>query len=86
MFGKEIVVNTRKIIKATQLRPAGDLEQVVITGLVLCQQQQMRRVFIQLDITVGHTARSHVGFQADERFYPGIHRSIENSIVPNMVP
>jgi hypothetical protein len=41
MFGQVFPVDARLVVKALQLGGGGDLHQVVVAGLVLCQEEQV---------------------------------------------
>ncbi len=68
---QKVVVDAGIIVEALQLRRGGDLEQVLVAGLVLGQQQQVIGGPVQLGVAVLHAARRHVGFQPDDRLDAG---------------
>ena len=67
MRGEVGLINAGMVIEAFQLRSRGDRKQVLVTGHVFCQQDQVRRVFIARDVFVVHAARRKVGFEPDDR-------------------
>ena len=70
MPGQEGMVDAGIIVEALQLGGAGDLQQVVVAGLVLGQQQQVGGLLVFLRIALAHAARRHVGLQPDDRLDP----------------
>ncbi len=70
--GQEILVDARIIIEPLQLSRRSDLEQVLITGLIFCQQEQMGGAPVFLGVVVLHAAGGHVGLQADDGLDAGI--------------
>ncbi len=72
VFGQEILVDARIIIEAFQLGRRGDLEQVLVTGLVLGQQQQVGGAPVLLGVMFLHRAGRQVGFQPDDGLDAGL--------------
>ncbi len=72
MFGEEFFINAGVVVEAFQLRGRGDLEQVLITGLVLSQEQQVRGFAVFLRVVLLHRAGCHVGLQPDDGLDPGV--------------
>ena len=70
--GEEFLVDAGVVVEAFQLRSRGDLEQVLITGLVLGQEQQVRGLAVFLRVVLLHGAGRHVGLQPDDGLDPGI--------------
>ncbi len=52
--GQEIVVDARVVVEALQLGGAGDLQQVLVAGLVLRQQQQVAGFLVHLGVALLH--------------------------------
>ena len=72
VFGQEFLVDAGVIIEAFQLGRRSDLEQVLVTGLVLGQQQQVRGAPVLLGVMLLHRAGRQVGFQADDGLDAGL--------------
>jgi hypothetical protein len=70
--GEELVIDARIIIEPLQLGGAGDLQKIAVANLVLGQQQQVKRVFVELGVAVGHAARGHVGLEPDDGLHPRV--------------
>ena len=67
---QKVLVDARIIVEAVQLRGRGDLEQVLVAGLIFSQQKQVRGGAVEFGVAVLHAARRHVGFQPDDRLDP----------------
>ncbi len=63
---QHFLIDTRAIVEAFQLRDAGELQQVLITRLILRQQQQVIRAFVFLRIAIGARAAREVALHADD--------------------
>ena len=72
VFSQEILVDARMVIEAFELRGGSDLEQVLVTGHILRQQQQMIRAAVEARVAIGHAAASEVTFHADNGFDAGV--------------
>ena len=64
------MVNAGEVVETLQLGDAGKLEQVLIAGLVLCQQQQVGGFLVFLWVVFFDRAGCHVGFKPDDRLDP----------------
>ncbi len=71
MLLKKFFIKTGVIIKPFELCRAGQLEQVLIAGVVLGQQQQVVGALVELGILVPHPARGKITFQTNDGFYAG---------------
>ncbi len=56
------------VVVPFELGGGGDVEEVEVAGLVLCQQEHVVSVFVFLPFFVFHAAHGEVGFDADDRF------------------
>ena len=63
--GKERLIDSGTVVEAFELSGGCDLQQVLISGRVLGQQQQMRRAAVLLMIAVVHAARREVSLHPD---------------------
>ena len=62
------MIDAWEVIEAIQLGCTGDLQQVLVAGHILRQQQQVAGFLIQLGIAIGHATCSQVGFNSHDRF------------------
>ncbi len=56
------------VVVPFELGGGGDVEEVEVAGLVLCQQEHVVSVFVFLPFFVFHAAHGEVGFDADDGF------------------
>ncbi len=71
VLGKEFLVDAGVVVKAFQLGSRGDLEQVLVAGLVLGQEQQVGGLAVFLGVVLLHGAGGHVGLHPDDGFDAG---------------
>ena len=66
------MVDARVVVKALQLGDAGNLQQVLVAGSILRQQQQVGGLFVLLGVVLLDGAGCQVGFQPDDGLDAGL--------------
>ena len=67
---KKIVIDARFIIESVNKRFRGKIHQIPISGLVLCKENQMRRIAVARIADRIVSALGDIGFHAENRFDP----------------
>src|SRR5690348_4897220 len=69
VFLEELMIHTRKVIKAIQIRSRAELHQILIPLIVHSQQNEVVTAFVLLRVFIGVATGGDIGFDTDDRLY-----------------
>ena len=88
VLGEQLDVHPGLVVEALQERPAGQLDQVAVPGVVDRQQRDVVAQFLPAGRPVEPGARGQVALHADDRLHPGgggrfveVHGPVERPVV-----